>query len=120
VCQRLLETTLGLSQISRAPEERKQHSDEAQQYGETALANALKSGDMCMAAQVNFLIATVTAWQIYLQLKLGEEDADGSVKKENVEMLLRQRLDQLRKFPQLNIGKYEVQAKTYAGYLVGL
>jgi hypothetical protein len=118
ICQKLFEATLGLSQVVRVHEERKEHADQAQQYGEAALANAVKSGDMCIAAQAEFFLATITAWKIYLQLKSEGEDVNIGVERESVEILLLQRLHQLRQFPNVDIARYEAQAKAFTGYLV--
>jgi hypothetical protein len=118
ICQKLFEATLGLSQVARIHEDRKEYAHQAQQYGEGALANAVKSGDVCIAAQAEFLLAIITAWKIYLQLKSEGVDVNISMERENVEILLLQRLHQLRQFPNVDIGKYEAQAKTFTGYLV--
>ncbi|KAH3962123.1 hypothetical protein HBI25_217790 [Parastagonospora nodorum] len=114
VCQKLMETMLLLSQISRPVAERKEHADQAQGYGEVALENVMKCGDECMVAQVEFMLACVTAWKVYLRMKGGEEGAGG---REGVRVLMESRLGGLRAFPKLQMEHYEGQAKTYLGYL---
>lgn len=74
----------------------------------------MQCGDECMVAQVEFMLACVTAWKVYLGSKSGEESAAG---REGVRLLMRKRLSNLRLFPMLHIEEYEVQAKTYLGYL---
>ena len=120
VCQKLLEAALGLSQISRAPEERKEHADQAKKYGETALENVVKSGDECMAAQVEFLLACVTAWKVYLLLKSHGSEQGGNVDTESVQTLLLKRKEKLQEYPQLDAAWYEEQARTYTRYLTGV
>ncbi|KAH7378467.1 hypothetical protein DE146DRAFT_749720 [Phaeosphaeria sp. MPI-PUGE-AT-0046c] len=114
VCQKLTETLLLLSQMTRPLAERKDHADQAQSYGEAALENVVKAGDPCMVAQVEFLLACVTAWKVYLRMKSGEETASG---REGVRMLMERRLDMLSGYGNLQIDWYEEQAKTYLGYL---
>jgi hypothetical protein len=114
VCQKLMETLLLLSQLTRALPERKDHAEQAQEYGEAALENVVQCGDYCMIAQVEFMLACVTAWKVYLRIKNGEDGAAGS---EGVRVLMEKRLSNLRAFPKVQIGWYEEQAKTYMGYL---
>lgn len=109
-----METMLLLSQISRPLAERKEHADQAQGYGEVALENVMKCGDECMVAQVEFMLACVTAWKVYLRMKGGEEGAGG---REGVRVLMESRLAGLRAFPKLQMEYYEGQARTYLGYL---
>jgi hypothetical protein len=115
VCQKLMESSLLLSQISRPLPERKEHAEQAQRYGEAALENVTTCGDTCMVAQVEFMLACVTAWKVYLRMKGGEEGAAGQ---EGVRVLMETRLENLKAFPRLQIDWYESQARTYLGYLV--
>jgi hypothetical protein len=48
VCQKLMESSLLLSQITRSLSERKEHAEQAQRYGEAALENVTTCGDTCM------------------------------------------------------------------------
>lgn len=119
VCQKLLEASLGLSQIVRVPEERKEHAEKAQKYGETALENVVKCKDECMAAQVEFLLACVTAWKVYLQTKDVAINPDRSVEVDNTQLLLMRRMEALRGYPKLDMSWYEGQVRTYVGYMAG-
>ncbi|KAH8727730.1 acyl transferase/acyl hydrolase/lysophospholipase [Phaeosphaeriaceae sp. PMI808] len=116
VCQKLLETMLRLSQMTRSLSERKEHAEKAQEYGEAALENVEKCGDDCMVAQVEFLLACVTAWKVYLRIKSGE---DRIAARDGVRVLMDTRLAKLREFSNVSIEWYEGQAKLYLGYLDG-
>lgn len=100
--------------MTRPLAERKEHADQAQSYGEAALENVVKAGDSCMVAQVEFLLACVTAWKVYLRMKSGEETASGRA---GVRVLMDRRLDMLSGYSNLQIDWYEAQAKTYLEYL---
>jgi hypothetical protein len=109
-----METLLLLSQLTRPLPERKDHAEQAQEYGEAALNNVVQCGDNCMTAQAEFMLACVTAWKVYLGIKGGE---DGIAGREGVRALMERRLNCLREFPNVQIMWYEEQAKTYLGYL---
>jgi hypothetical protein len=109
-----METLLLLSQMARPLPERKDHAEQAQGYGEAALENVVQCADYCMIAQVEFMLACVTAWKVYLRMKSGEDEAAG---REGVRVLMEKRLDSLKAFPKVQIGWYEEQARTYLGYL---
>jgi hypothetical protein len=109
-----METELLLSQISRPLAERKEHADQAQEYGEAALENVMTCGDACMVAQVEFMLACVTAWKVYLRTRSGEEGAAG---REGIRVLMEMRLSTLKEYRKLQIEYYEEQARTYLGYL---
>jgi hypothetical protein len=100
--------------MTRPLNERREHADQAQNYGEVALENVVKAGDACMVAQVEFLLACVTAWKVYLRMKGGE---DGSAGREGVRVLMGTRLENLRRFPNVRVDWYEEQTRTYLGYL---
>lgn len=117
VCQKLLETELGLSQVIRAHEERIEHAAQAQKYGEVALENVMKAGDGCMAAQVEFLLACTTVWKVYLRVRSSQPEHGESPEAESAQLLLFQRLERLREYPRLPMDYYEEQVRTYAGYL---
>jgi hypothetical protein len=119
VCQKLLEATLGLSQIARATEERIEHADQAQKYGEIALENVVKCGDECMAAQVEFFLACVTAWKVYLHVRDDVSGSDSSADSESAQMLLVNRMEKLKEYPALDVGWYKEQVRTYIRYLTG-
>jgi hypothetical protein len=114
VCQKLLETFLLLSQLSRQLPERKQHADKAQEFGEAALENVVLCGDACMGAQVEFMLACVVAWKVYLGMKGGE---DGGAEREGVRVLMGRRVDVLRAYGNLDVGWYEEQVRVYLRYL---
>lgn len=119
VCQKLLEATLGLSQIVRLAEERMQYAEQARRYGEIALENVIKSEDQCMAAQVEFLLACITAWKVYLQMRDVQREPSASFDTDSAQLLLSQRMEQLRGYSKLDMTWYEGQVRTYAGYLTG-
>ncbi|KAL6706652.1 hypothetical protein ACN47E_005194 [Coniothyrium glycines] len=119
VCQKLLEATLGLSQITRASEERREHAEQAQKYGEIALENVTKCGDECMATQVEFLLACVIAWKMYLLDKNKGAQLDNGADTVAVQLMLLRRLEKLKEYPRLDAGWYEGQVRIYTGYLTG-
>jgi hypothetical protein len=119
VCQKLLEATLGLSQIARTTEERMKHANQAQKYGEVALENVVNCGDQCMAAQVQFFLACVTAWKVYLNIKEHAAGSDNTPDSERAQLLLFNRMEKLKDYPTLDVGWYERQVRTYVGYLTG-
>jgi hypothetical protein len=114
VCQKLLETCLLLSQLARQLPERKTHADKAQEFGEAALENVVMCGDRCMVAQVEFKLACVTAWKVYLGMKSGGNEEAG---RNGVRLLMERRVEGLRGFGNVEIGWYEEQARVYLGYL---
>ncbi|KAF2682694.1 hypothetical protein K458DRAFT_390614 [Lentithecium fluviatile CBS 122367] len=114
VCQKLMETEIGLSMITQNSTKRKKHAHQAREYGEVALENVTKCADECMVAQMEFLLACVTAWEMYLQSEVDGQDHQVT---ENVQVLLETRLNRLRRFQELKIEFYEEQMKTYLGYL---
>jgi hypothetical protein len=108
-----------LSQIARAPEERKEHANQAQKYGEIALENVVNCGDECMAAQLEFFLACVTVWKVYLHIKQHESESDSSADCESAQLLLYNRMEKLKDYPKLDTSWYEGQVRTYVGYLTG-
>jgi hypothetical protein len=112
ICQKLMETQIGLSMITPNPTRRKEHARNARENGEVALENVRKCRDECMVAQMEFSLACVTAWEVHLQ-----PDGQDRQVKENVQVLLEIRLNRLRRFKELEIGFYEEQMKTYLNYL---
>jgi hypothetical protein len=115
--QKLLETALGLSQTSQDLRERKTYADQAQQHGECALENVLRSGDECMTVQVDFLLAVVKAWKMYLQYKQEGLRVGDGITKADVQALLQVSLDKIKTYLQLDFCRYEAQVRTYLGYL---
>jgi hypothetical protein len=111
VCQKLLETFLLLSQLARPLPERKAHADRAQEFGEAALDNVVMCGDQCMVAQVEFMLACVVAWKVYLGMKSGEDGREG------VRVLMGRRVEGLRGFGNVDVRWYEERARVYLGYL---
>jgi hypothetical protein len=116
VCQKLMETSLGLSMRTHGTE-RKEHADQAHKYGEAALDNVLRSQDECMTAQVQFLLTCVTIWRMYSQARVSGNDPRSHPGIERVEVLMTERLDDLRRFTNLDMEVYEAQARKYLGYL---
>jgi hypothetical protein len=116
VCQKLMETSLGLSMRTHGTE-RKEHADQAHKYGEAALDNGVRSGDECMIAQLQFLLLCVTAWKMYSQARVSGNDPRSHPGIERVELLMAERLNELSKFQNLDMEVYEAQARKYLGYL---
>lgn len=117
LCQKLMETSLGLSMRARDGAERKEHADQARKYGETALDNVLRCEDECMAAQVQFMLACVSAWKVYLQARTSGMEPRNHPEREGIEVLIAQRLEELEKFQNLDMEAYEEQGRKYMGYL---
>jgi hypothetical protein len=116
ICQKLMETQIGLSMMASTSTRRKGHAQQAREYGEVALENVTKCRDECMVAQMDFLLACITAWEMYLQSEIDGRDHQVI---ETVQVLLETRLNRLRGFKELKIKFYEEQMKTYLGYLQG-
>lgn len=117
VCQKLMETSLRLSMTVRESTERKQHADQGREYAEKALDNARKCKDDCMVAQAEFMLACVGTWKVYVAAKMSRVEPSNHPKREGAEVLLVQRLEELRLFPHLDMDVYEAQARMYLGYL---
>jgi hypothetical protein len=110
LCQKLMDTSLSLSIKARRKTERKQHANQAREYAEKAVENARKADDDCMLAQAEFMMACVSAWKIYVE--------EGALARQEVaEVMLGQKLDELRKFEHLDLSNYEDQARKYLGLL---
>ncbi|PVH93692.1 FabD/lysophospholipase-like protein [Periconia macrospinosa] len=111
LCQKLTQTSLLLSMSARSGTKRKQHADQAREYADKALENAKMADDECMVAQAEFMGACVGVWKVFVN--------GGSIeKREVVEVLLGQRLDELRAFEgTVGVRAYEEMAGTYLGYL---
>jgi hypothetical protein len=67
-----------------------------------------------MGAQVEFMLACVVAWKVYLGMKSGEDRETG---REGVRVLMGRRVEVLRAYGNLDVGGYEEQARVYLGYL---
>lgn len=117
LCQKLMETSIRLSMTARESAERKQHADQAREYAEKALDNACKSEDDCMVAQAEFMLACVGAWKVYVAARMSKVEPSYHPKREGAVELLEQRLEELRRFPRLDMDIYEAQARKYSGYL---
>jgi len=102
---------------ARESAERKQHADQCHEYAEKALDNARKCEDDCMVSQAEFMLACVGAWKVYVAAKMSRVEPSSHPKREGVEVLLEQRLEELRRFPQLDMEVYAEQARKYLGYL---
>jgi hypothetical protein len=106
-----------LSIAARDPREQKTACDQARNYGEAALDNVLSSGDACMVAQVEFLIACVSTWKMFLQSRMSGTDIRSHPRRTAMENEMEERLGGLRRFPNLDMEGYEAQAAKYLGYL---
>ena len=95
-----------------------EQADEAQKYGEMALENIHKCRDSCMAAQMEFSLAIVAAWKVYLRSKSSSSaDYGGTAAREQVGMILLAKLEQIRKYRMLDVSRYEEQMRAYLRYL---
>ena len=112
-----METSIRLSMTARENAERKQHADQGREYAEKALDNARKCEDDCMVAQAEFMLACVEAWKVYAAARMSRVEPSSHPKREGAEVLLEQRLEELRQFPHLDMEVYEAQARKYLGYL---
>jgi hypothetical protein len=112
-----METSIRLSMTARENAERKQHADQGREYAEKALDNARKCEDDCMVAQAEFMLACVEAWKVYVAARMSRVEPSSHPKREGAEVLLEQRLEEVRRFPHLDMEVYEVQARKYLGYL---
>ena len=97
-----------------APKPKKQtaHAKAAHEYAQAALQAAEDSGDDCMAAQVEFLLACVALWLLRLQSE--SERTEQAVSKAKDE--LRIGLERLKRYPEVKTRVYEEQMKVYFGY----
>ena len=102
---------------ARESAERKQHADQGLEYAEKALENARRCEDDCMIAQAEFMLACVGAWKVYVAARMIGVEPSSHPKREGAEVLLEQRLEELRQFPRLDMEAYEAQARKYLGYL---
>lgn len=103
--------------IAREGAKRKEHADQAREYGEAALDNVLRCQDDCMIAQVQFLLACVSAWKVYLKAKASGIEPRSHPGTEGIEKLMAERLEELSRFQNLDMEGYEAQAAKYLGYL---
>ena len=97
--------------------ERKQHADQGREYAEKALENARKCGDDCMVAQAEFMLACTGVWKVYVAARVSRLEPSNHLNREGAEVLLEQRLEELRQFPRLDMEVYEAQTRKYLGYL---
>ena len=102
---------------ARENAERKQHADQGREYAEKALDNAWRCEDDCMVAQAEFMLACVGAWKVYVAARMSKVKPSNHPKREGAEVLLEQRLEELRRFPHLDMEVYAAQARKYLGYL---
>jgi hypothetical protein len=117
LCQKLMETSIRRSMNVRDIDERKRHADQSHEYAEKALDNARKCEDDCMVSQAEFMLACVGAWRVHVAARMSKVRPSGHSKREGAEILVVQRLEELRRFPHLDMDAYEAQARKYLGYL---
>jgi hypothetical protein len=117
LCQNLLDTSLRLSMKSRKPKDRKDSLDHARQYGQIALSNTIQCGDQWMEAQVRFSLACVEAWAVCLDASERREAPGHHPRKRDVEVRMRERLEDLRRFEGLQMGIFEGQVEKFEGFL---
>jgi len=113
IFQKLMETSTRSSMLAPKPKNRTEHAREAQVYGDASLKASVESGDQCMTAQVEFMLACVAVWSMHLQNISGKStDAESKVRLD-----LENALIKLKRYPELKIRLYEEQRKVYLGYL---
>jgi hypothetical protein len=112
-----METSIQLSMTTREIAERKQHADQGREYAEKALDNAWRCEDDCMVAQAEFMLACVDVWKVYVAARMSRVEPSSHPKREGAEVLLEQKLRELRQFPRLDMEVYETLARKYSGYL---
>jgi hypothetical protein len=118
LCQKLMETSIRLSMVSHEIAEKRQYADKARDYAESSLSNAQRSGDECIIAQAEFMMACVQVLRVYVATK--ENRLDSSTlyaRREVAEVQLEQRLMGLRRFAHLDMEVYEGQANQYMAYI---
>lgn len=115
IYQKLTQTSMNCSILAPKPKKQSAHAQAAQEYGRASLQAAKESGDECMAAQVEFLLACVAAWVAHLQ-RSGDKSGDEIAK---VEGDMQNKLEKLKRYPELKMKVYEEQMRVYLGYLLG-
>jgi hypothetical protein len=115
IYQKLMETCLALSQITRDLSAQRTHAEDAKQYGTSALQNVKKVGDACMIAQIEFLVACVETWSVYIR-STRDRVWDITVIKDQ-EAALVERLSALQQYPNLNLRLFEEKAKKFLRYM---
>lgn len=117
LCQKLLEASLMLSMATKDPSEQMAVCEQARNYGKAALDNVINCGDDCMAAQADFLLACADTWKVVLQVRQDDGNPRNWQQRRNAEVVMHEKLDVLRRFPQLNMDWYEAQAVKYLEHL---
>ncbi|KAF2201423.1 hypothetical protein GQ43DRAFT_440599 [Delitschia confertaspora ATCC 74209] len=116
--QKLMDTSLRLSMLCHSsPSERKEYADQAKEYGEAALINAMRVGDECMVAQIQFHLACASVWKVYLAARRAGVEPRAFPAREEVEVHVVERLGVLQRFGNLEMGWFEEQAEKFLGYL---
>lgn len=113
--QKLMQACLSLSQKSPDAQSRMSYADDAMNYGTAALQNARRTGDAFMIAQVEFLVACVKAWSVYMRAK-DDRVWDVAAVKEAEEGLV-ERLSALQGFGRLEMSGFELQARKFGSDL---
>lgn len=113
IYQKLTQASINSSILAPKPKKQTAHAKAAQEFGQAALRAANESGDSCMAAQVEFLLACVGVWTVHVQREGDKaEDAETRARDE-----LQICMDRLKRYPELKMRVYEEQLKIYLGYL---
>ncbi|KAJ4295580.1 hypothetical protein N0V90_007593 [Kalmusia sp. IMI 367209] len=119
VCQKLLETDLGLSM--KAPSsnhhERRQHADQALEYGQAALDNCVRINNQTMVVQVQFMLAALGIWRVYIQAKASGAEPRFCLGREDALTQMHHVLNALKSIPNMDHAGYEEEARYYAKWL---
>jgi hypothetical protein len=112
IYQKLTQASMKSSILAPKPKKQTAHAKAAYEYAQAALQAAKDSGDDCMAAQVEFLLACVALWMLRLQSE--GERAEEAVSKGKDELQIC--LERLKRYPEVRTRVYEEQMRVYLGY----
>lgn len=112
IYQKLTQASMKSSILAPKPKKQTAHAKAAQEYAQEALRAAKDSGDDCMAAQVEFLLACVALWLLRLQSEGERSEEAVSKAKDELNICL----ERLKRYPEVKIRVYEEQMRVYLGY----
>lgn len=112
IYQKLTQASMKSSILAPKPKKQTAHAKTAQEYAQEALRAAKDSGDDCMAAQVEFLLACVALWLLRLQSEGERSEEALSKAKDELNICL----ERLKRYPEVKIRVYEEQMRVYLGY----
>jgi hypothetical protein len=112
IYQKLTQASMKSSILAPKPKKQTAHAKAALEYAQAALQAAKESGDNCMAAQVEFLLACVALWLLRLQSESERSDEAVSKAKDELQICI----ERLKPYPEVKIKVYEEQMRVYLGY----